>query len=129
MGEVMAENNPIKNLFGGIQNQVENVKKAIDSKNLGAILAAGRQLVRHAVLVMEEIAKAMEAAGEKMTGADKHAVVANAVKSVVTERINKAIDIPFLSEDREAILINGVIDMLIKKAVEGFKKTGWQIAS
>lgn len=119
----------VKALFVGIRNQVDNVKKAIDSKNLSAILSASRELVRHAVLIMEDIAKAMEAAGEKMTGADKHAVVANAVKSVVTERINKAIDIPFLSEDREAILINGVIDMLIKKAVEGFKKTGWQIAS
>lgn len=118
--------NALTDLYAKIGSSLEAFKTAVSSKNLGTILNAVNALVRDAVEAMEDISKEMAKLGENLTGEEKHEAVANAMKAVVVKRINQAVDLPFINEDQEAVLIGSLIDVMIKRAKKAFNKATGQ---
>lgn len=104
---------------------IQKIHEAAEKRNIGELFKAGREFIRETVFAVQQLSLELEKSGDHLEGADKKDIVKNAVKSVITPKVNAALDIPFLNEQQEAALIDGLIDHTIEKAVKEFKKRGW----
>ncbi len=121
-----------KNVTGEFQGNINELKAAADAKNIGGVFGALSKLIENVARAIEKVADGMKQAGHVINGQEKHEVVRDLILDLAVGPINKAIDIPFLSEEAEAALFRRIlgkaIDGMIKKAVTKFNSTGWNLS-
>lgn len=125
----------LKDIFGGIValfkpavNKFEDGKK---EKNVTKMLDGIGDIVEIAARGVETISVAAKAAGEAIPSAEKRNMAVNAAASIVTGGVNKAVDIPGLSEDQEegffGTLFVGLLGWLVDRRVKKLNEKGWNL--
>jgi hypothetical protein len=114
--------NDFKQIMAQIQS-AKNLKEVLDSVKLG---------FQHLVLGAQKFSEQMEAAGgDSLSGEEKKALVVRSAQETFTPIINKFFNLPFLSEEAEAKIIDRGIEMFVSKSIDKavviLKKNGWTI--
>ena len=120
----------ISELKSKIGDAQQGFNEAIESGAKLKIVGALQGLVKKAVFYAEEFANGLKDYDVNftvMTGQDKHELVLNAVLDTVVQKLNQAIDIPFIGEELEEKLFKGLINWMIKASVSYFNKKGWAL--
>lgn len=111
---------------------LEQAKAAAEKKSLKEVIAAGKAWLQYLIVSAQQFSQKMEEAGEPMTGEEKKAIVIAAAQEQFTPLINKVFNLPLLSEETEAKIINKGIEIFISKSIDGIvatlKKNGWVIS-
>jgi len=117
-------------LKGKLQDAQDKFNQAIGERAKLKIIGAVKDMVEKAVFYAEEFGNGLkdyDVNFDVMTGQEKHALVLNAVLDTVAQKLNDAIDIPFIGEELEGKLFKGVINWMIVASVKYFNKNGWTI--
>lgn len=116
---------------------MNDLKAVIDqlksASNLKDAIAYAKQALPHLIVSVQKFSEQLEeGSGESLSGEEKKALVIRAAQEQITPFLNKYFNLPFLSEDQEAVIINRGIEVfiggMIDKLVKSLKKSGWVIS-
>ena len=121
MGEVVSKSTAL----------LEQAKQAAEGKDLKSVIANGKEWLKHIIASVQQFSQKMEEAGEPMNGEEKKAVVIAAAQEQFTPLINKVFNLPLLSEETEAKIINKAIEAFISRSIDSIvkvlKANGWVV--
>jgi len=118
----------IKELVENSKGHIDAFVEALKSKKFSDIVSSASKIIRSMVYYIEKISEELGRVDMALTNEQKHEVVVTALKSIVIEKVNELIDIPFLNEDQERkYIFEPLLNAGIKGAVNLFRSKGWEL--
>lgn len=111
------------------EDLIKQAQTAAEAKNLKGVITAGKEWLKHLMIAAKEFAEQMEAAGEPVSNEERKEIVIKAAQEKFTPMINQVFNVPLLSEQVEARIIDAGIRQFISKTIDItyqiLKKNGW----